>query len=209
MAIQRERKIKEVKLLTDKVNRRISNIEKVMGRKESWAVKKLYDELESKQGIQLTKAGYVSKDLKDLSDAQLTSELKALRNFMHNKTSTVRGINEVRRKQIETMKRTIDDSDFASEDFTYEDAENLYDIWSDSRNRWVADKMGGSEYYQFVAEFRENTAKAIDMNDNLTKSQKNQYKKDAFIDQLDSYINVANDSTMRRKAVEFYNKYVK
>ena len=136
MAIQRERKIKEVKLLTDKVNRRISNIEKVMGRKESWAVKKLYDELESKQGIQLTKAGYVSKDLKDLSDAQLTSELKALRNFMHNKTSTVRGINEVRRKQIETMKRTIDDSEFASDDFTYEDAENLYDIWSDSRNRW-------------------------------------------------------------------------
>lgn len=209
MAIQRERKIQEIKMLAGKVNKRLSSIEKLIGRKESWAVKKLYDELESKQEIPLTKTGYISKDVKNLSDIQLTAELKALRNFMNSKTSTVKGIKQIRKKQIETMKNVVDDLDFNADDFTYEDAENLYDIWNDRRNRWVAEKMGGSEYYQFVAEFRENTAKAIESNDSLTKADKEKLKKDAFIDQLDSYIGVANDMGMRRKAIEFYNKYVK
>lgn len=209
MAIQRERKIQEIKMLAGKVNKRLSSIEKLVGRKESWAVKKLYDELESKQEIPLTKTGYISKDVKNLSDIQLTAELKALRNFMNSKTSTVKGIKQIRKKQIETMKNVVDDLDFNADDFTYEDAENLYDIWNDRRNRWVAEKMGGSEYYQFVAEFRENTAKAIESNDSLSKADKEKLKKDAFIDQLDSYIGVANDMGMRRKAIEFYNKYVK
>ena len=209
MAIQRERKIQEIKMLAGKVNKRLSSIEKLVGRKESWAVKKLYDELESKQEIPLTKTGYISKDVKNLSDIQLTAELKALRNFMNSKTSTVKGIKQIRKKQIETMKNVVDDLDFNADDFTYEDAENLYDIWNDRRNRWVAEKMGGSEYYQFVAEFRENTAKAIESNDSLSKADKEKLKKDAFIDQLDSYIGVANDMGIRRKAIEFYNKYVK
>lgn len=209
MAIQKERKIKEIKLLADKVNKRIASVEKLAGRKESWAVKKLYSELESKQGIQLTKAGFVSKDLKDLSDVQLTAELKALRNFMNSKTSTARGINQIRRKQIAKMKATIEDSDFNASDFTYDDAETLYDIWEDSRNRWFAEKVGGSEYYQFIQEFRENTAKAIDSDDSLTKTQKEQLKKNAFLEQVDSYIDVTNDVTTRRKAVEVYNKYAK
>lgn len=206
--ISRDKKIEEIKYLADKTNKRISAIEKQFGRKESWAVKELYGQLGSKQGNLLTKTGFVSKDIKKLSDEQLTAELKALRNFMHNKTSTVRGIKQIRKKQLETMKETIDDN-IDSSDFTYDDAETLYDVWSDSRNRWFAEKMGGSEYYQFVADFKENTQKAIESNDSLTKQQKEQLGKDAFIEQLDSYINVANDRTMRRRAIEFYNKYVK
>ena len=118
-------------------------------------------------------------------------------------------IQKVRRKQIETMKENVQDNDFNAEDFTYDDAETLYDVWNDSRNRWFAEKLGGSEYYQFVADYKENTQKSIESDDSLTRKEKEQLKKDAFIEQLDSYINVANDRTMRRRAVEFYNKYVK
>lgn len=208
MAIQKERTVKEIKFLADKVNKRMSAIEKLAGRKESWAVKELYRQLESKQGIPLTKSGYVSKDLKELSDEQLVAELKALRNFMKSKTSTIKGIKEVRRKQIETMKKVVDDSDFKASDFTFDDAEKLHEIWSDKRNRWFAENVGGSEYYQFIQEFRDVTMKSIESDDSLTRKEKEQAKKDAFINELESYINVVNDPVARRKAIEVYNKYV-
>lgn len=210
MAIQKERTVKEIKFLADKVNKRLSAIEKLTGRKESWAVKELYRQLESKQGIPLTSSGNISKDLKNLSDEQLVAELKALRNFMKSKTSTIRGIKEVRRKQIETMTKVVDDSRFNAGDFTYDDAEKLHEIWGDKRNRWFAEKMGGSEYYQFIQEFKDTTMKSIEVDDENYKTEgaKRQAQKQAFIDELNDYINVANDPVQRRKAVEVFNKYV-
>jgi len=88
-----------------KANRRLALIEKNFGR-DTWAGKRLRNRLESTKIQAYTKGGRVSVR-KNMSTMQMKATLKAVRQFLNSKTSTVKGIRETRKQVIEKLKESL------------------------------------------------------------------------------------------------------
>lgn len=127
---------------------------------------------------------------KNLTATQLVAINKAVNQFLQSKTSTRKGIEDVRRKQIEDIqKRKKYEEDI---DLSDEDAESLYEIFGDEDFNRLTDKIPSSALRAAVED-------AIQEND----------REDKFIQRLEWYSSVEmNDLDMRESAIRLYNKYV-
>ena len=176
---------KETRKLVSKANARLDSLQRRY-KSGTWASKKLANRLSSNKLKMWTKKGKIKLG-KNPTKAQMIGLNKSINQFLQSQTSTKRGIQEVKRKQIENirLRRSVED-----EEFTEEDAEDFYDMFGDNDFNYFADKIGASTLQEIIYD-------AIKANDS----------EDNFLDRLELYIEL-NDLDIREKTIRLYNKYV-
>ena len=176
---------KETRKLVSKANARLDSLKRRY-KSGTWASKKLANRLTSNKMNMWSKQGKIKLG-KNPTKAQMIGLNKAISQFLQSQTSTKKGIQEVKRKQIESirLRRSVED-----EEFTEEDAEDFYDMFGDNDFAYFADKIGASKLQEIIYD-------AIRANDS----------EESFLDRLELYIEL-NDLDIREKAIRLYNKYV-
>lgn len=165
--------------LQRQVNRRLKSLSRHY-KKRSWATRNLVDRLDKKT-IKAFKNDKVSIN-KNMTITQLNNINKTLRNFLVSKTSTNKGIKEVKKIAVKSLKTTLD--------VTEEEAELLYGSLQNSSVQYLVDLIGASETWATIED-------AKDKDDSETD----------FQTRIISLIN-SNDDDVRLIAINIYNKYV-
>lgn len=182
---------KETVKLAGKVNARLNSLQR-RHKTGTWASKRLLNKLTTSKLKSWTTSGRV-KIKKNLSSTQLVAINKALNNFLKSKTSTNKGIEDVRRQQIEKIKERLQVDDEAAEEITDEEAEFFYDMFEDDDFSKLADLIGASALQAAIDD-------AIEADDDV----------DYFLQRLEWYGGVEmQDLKLRAMAIRVYNKYVK
>jgi hypothetical protein len=182
---------KDTRKLVREVNARLNTLERKY-KSGTWASKRLKTRLGTSKLRAWTKSGRVRLK-SNLSKTQLTAINKALTNFLNSKTSTKRGIEDVKRKQIEKIKERLSLDDEEAEEITDEDAEFFYDMFGDNDFDDLSEKIGASALQAAIED-------AIEAEDS----------EDMFLQRLEWYGGVEmQDLDLREKAIRVYNKYVK
>ena len=182
---------KDTRKLVREVNARLNTLERRY-KSGTWASKRLKTKLGTSKLRAWTKSGRVRLKT-NLSKTQLTAINKALTNFLNSKTSTKRGIEDVKRKQIEKIKERLSLDEEEAEEITDEEAEFFYDMFGDDDFNDLSEKIGASALQAAIED-------AIEANDS----------EDMFLQRLEWYGGVEmQDLDLREKAIRVYNKYVK
>ena len=176
---------RDTRKLVSKANARLDSLRRRY-KSGTWASKKLANRLTSNKMNMWSKQGKIKLG-KNPTKAQMIGLNKAINQFLQSQTSTKKGIQEVKRKQIESirLRRSVED-----EEFTEEDAESFYDMFGDNDFAYFADKIGASKLQEIIYD-------AIRATDS----------EESFLDRLELYIEL-NDLDIREKAIRLYNKYV-
>lgn len=129
-----------------------------------------------------------------MTSEQMRIALKFINKFIdpENKASTKKGIREIRKNQIEAIRkrynREIDDKEFS-----YEDAENIYQIFESSDYSWIYEYFTPSEFDTLVLDAIDDKVSLNDWFDLLVM-----YKPGFPINDLD----------IQAKCEVLYNKFV-
>lgn len=173
----------ELKQLAKQANQRILRLERYTGRQNSWAVANLRNRLDTEKLNAWTPKGRIKYN-KSMNITELRAVIKATKNFLNSATSTKRGIEEVRQKQIKGLGLSLDIEE--------EDAEFFYRLFEDT------------DYSFFVPKYI--TASA--MNDLIQESIEYRYNVDRYLEALEIYITIGNDTEMRARAIALYEKEI-
>lgn len=183
--------LKEIKKLVGETNKRLKLLERYY-KVGTWASKSLKKKLTTYKIKAWTKSGRI-KLRNNLTKAQITGLHKALTTFLKSKTSTRKGIDEIKKEQIENIKSRLSLNEERAKEVTDEEAEFFYDMFGDSDFKYIADKIGASALQAAIED-------AIEANDD----------ENMFIQRLEWYGGVEmQDLDIREKAIIIYNKYVK
>lgn len=175
----------ELKKLAKRANQRIVRLEREFG-KETWATKKLRDKLAIEPLQAWTVSGRVKVN-KSMTVLQLQKTIKATEQFLSSKTSTVGGVKKVRKEQIKKIQERFDIKD---REFTFEDAENFYDVFEDEYS-WILQYITPSEFQAMVAD-------AVEQRDS----------ENDWIKRIEDYIEIGNDLDLVSKCIRLYDKFV-
>ena len=171
-----------------KVNQRLKSLERQYTKgKGTWSVKLLRDKLDTdKVGIWKNNRLQISKDL---TRTQLIAVQKETSRFLKRKTSTKKGVNEVREKTKESLYRTLKLQD---DDLSIEDIDDFYSIIGDEDAKpfLKTDVMGASALEVAITD-------AISYNDT----------EEDFINRIETFMTIA-DAETRAKAERLYKKYI-
>lgn len=171
-----------------KVNQRLKSLERGFAKgKGTWSVKLLRDKLDTdKIGAWKNNRLTISKDM---TRTQLIAVQKETSRFLIRKTSTKKGVNEVREKTKESLYKTLKLQD---DDLTIEDIDDFYTIIGDEDAKpfLKTDVMGASALEVAITD-------AISYNDT----------KEDFINRLETFMQIA-DAETRAKAERLYKKYI-
>lgn len=184
---------RDVKMQVDKVNKRLRQLEKT-GNYNSYASKKLFNRLDTEtlKALEKTRKGKIIKAVKipkNLTQTQLIAIQKATKQFLVSKTSSSKGIKQVKQSTIDAIKRTMSEED--ARKVTDEDAEFYFDMLGDNDFDYFADKIGASTLWTLIDS-------AIVGN----------YTQDRWLKTLNNYINFENDADVRERAIRLFEKYV-
>lgn len=177
----------ELKKLSKRANQRIVRLEREFG-KDTWAAKKLRDKLATEPLQAWTKTGRVKVN-KSMTTTQMKATIKATQQFLNSKTSTKRGIKQVKKTTIKQLAKSLGTDD---EDLTNEEAETLYDMLSDDYVTDILKYIPASNFWALIEDAKE-----------AGDSQ------ESFISRISDYIEFGNDVDMRNKLIMIYEKYVK
>lgn len=184
---------RDVKEQVDKANKRLRQLEKT-GNYYSYASKKLFNRLDTEtlKALEKTRKGKIVKAIripKTLTQTQLIAIQKATSQFLKSKTSTSKGIRNVKKSNLESIKRTMSDEN--GKKLTDEDAEFYFDMLGESDFDYFSDKIGASTLWTLID----------------TAIEKNQ-SQDTWLKILGNYINFENDADVKEKALNLYEKYI-
>lgn len=171
--------------LTGRVNKRINDINIAYG-KRSWATNKLLNRLDVK-GIDVVRGGKI-KIPKNLSQQKLKLVESALNNFLKMKTSSVKGITDVIKRQKKNIKTSLSDMD---KELTNQEVETLYNFFEDKDFNRITDMLPASDAWAI-----------------LEDAKSKGYDEKQFINSIKNYIDVGNDMDMILSLSNIYNKYV-
>lgn len=178
---------KETRKLVNKANARLDSLQRRF-KSGTWASKKLANRLSSNKLNMWTKKGKI-KTGKNLTKTQLIGLNKAINQFLNSRTSTKKGISDVRERTIETLRGTLSTED---KELTYDEAETYYEMFGDNDFDSLADKIPSSALQNIIID-------AIDEDDTQNE----------FIRRLEDYSGLSmNDLDIREKAIRLYEKYV-
>lgn len=178
---------KETLKLIRKANARLDSLQRRY-KKGTWATKKLNERLGSQQLKMLTKNGKI-KVKKNMTKTQMVAVNKAVTQFLNSSTSTKKGISEVKRKTIESLRSNLSTEDV---ELSTEDAEKFYNMFGDDDFTTISDKIGASALQSCIED-------AIEENDS----------ENDFIKRLEIYGGVTmNDLDIRNDAKSLFEKYV-
>lgn len=183
------KKVKEIDLerqvekAIQKANERIKSVsKKYKGTTYMWAVNKLHNKVGNKffRNNRLVLP-------KKVKTTELIKLYKEIESFMESKESTKTGIKEIQQKAKQTIKNDLFVGEISSDD-----VDVYYSMLEDKDFSSIINKdFTASEFWVTIDD-------AIEQNDNF----------EDFYERLSSYTNIA-DETLRRKAKNLYNKYVK
>lgn len=177
----------ELKKLSKRANQRIVRLEKEFG-KDTWATKRLKDKLAIEPLQAWSKTGRIKVN-KSMTITQMKATIKATQQFLNSKTSTKKGIKQIRKTTIKQLAKSLGTEE---EDLTNEEAETLYNMLSDDYMIDILKYIPASDFWALIEDAKE----AGDA-------------EDSFISRISDYINFGNDVNMRRKLLIIYEKYVK
>ena len=184
---EQQKLFNELKKLSKRANQRIVRLEREFG-KDTWATKKLRDKLEADPLQAWSKTGRVKVN-KSMTTTQMKATIKATQQFLNSKTSTKRGIKQVKKTTIKQLAKSLGTDD---EDLTNEEAEALYDMLSDDYVTDILKYIPASNFWALIEDAKE-----------AGDSQ------ESFISRISDYIEFGNDVDMRNKLIMIYEKYVK
>lgn len=182
---EQQKLFEELKKLAKRANQRIVRLEREFG-KETWATKKLRNKLAIEPLQAWTTSGRIKVN-KSMTVLQLQKTIKATEQFLDSQTSTIGGVKKVRKEQIKKIQERFDIKD---REFTYEDAENFYDVFDDEYN-WILQYITPSEFQAMVAD-------AIEQHD----------KENDWVKRIEEYIEIGNDLDLVSKCIRLYDKFV-
>lgn len=174
---------KRTRKAMQEANERIKSVSrKYKGTTYMWAVNKL----KSKVGSRFFKNNRIVIP-KNVKGNELLKVYKEIESFLTSKESTKAGIKRVQAKAKETIK-----TDLFSGDVTDDDIDVYYSMLEDSDFTSMLDSdFSASEFWVIIDDTK-------DANDTL----------DEFQERLSSYKNI-KDETLRNKAINLYNKYIR
>lgn len=184
---EQQKLFNELKKLSKRANQRIVRLEREFG-KDTWATKKLRDKLATEPLQTWSKTGRVKVN-KSMTITQMKATIKATQQFLNSKTSTKRGIKQVKKTTIKQLAKSLGTDD---EDLTNEEAEALYDMLSDDYVTDILKYIPASDFWALIEDAKE-----------AGDSQ------ESFISRISDYIEFGNDVDMRNKLIMIYEKYVK
>lgn len=151
----------------------------------TWASKKLMNRLDT-ETLKAWQGGKIKIPTK-LSQTKLAAINKATRQFLQSKTSTKKGINDVKKETMKSLKATLSSD---TKKYTDDEIETMYNMLGDRDFEDLAQKIDTSDLWVFIDS-------AIEKN----------MSEDNFIDMLKKYTQSFDDN-MAEKANRIYNKYV-
>ena len=156
----------EIKKLGKRANQRIVRLEREFG-KDKWAVKQLRNHLDRLGVDAWTETGRVKYN-KSMTSEQMRIVKKFLEKFLspENKASTKKGIKEIRKNQIEAIRKRYN-REISDKEFSYEDAENIYQIFESSDYSWIYEYFTPSEFDTLVLDAIDDKASLNDWFDLL------------------------------------------
>lgn len=177
----------DTRKLVEQANRRLKGLNNA-GYKGTYASKKLANRLDTKILKAWTKQGKIKVN-KTLSNTQLKAIQKATQQFLASKTSTGKGIREVKESTLESLKATLS-KDVELSELEIEDA---YDMLSNKDFDYFnkADRIGASTMWALIED-------AIEYD----KSE------DSFIRSLNNIFDFSNDMDAVERAKRLYDKYI-
>lgn len=177
---------KETLKLVKQANAKLTKLRKAGYNSGTWASKKLNTRLQTNK-IGAWHRGKV-KVKENMTETQLKAIQKATNQFLSSKTSTPKGIGQVKKNTLKSLAQTLSDEDRGK--LTSEDAEFYYDMLGEDDFDYFADKIGASTLWIIIDE-------AIEQGDT----------EDGWISRLSRYITI-NDEDVRNRAIRLYDKYV-
>lgn len=187
LSSEQQQLFNELKKLSKRANQRIVRLEREFG-KDTWATKKLRDKLATEPLQAWSKTGRVKVN-KSMTTTQMKATIKATQQFLNSKTSTKRGIKQVKKTTIKQLAKSLGTDE---EDLTDEEAEALYDMLSDDYVTDILKYIPASDFWALIEDAKE-----------AGDSQ------ESFISRISDYIEFGNDIDMRNKLIMIYEKYVK
>ena len=176
----------ELKKLSKRANQRLVRLERAFG-KDTWASKKLRDRLNIETLDAWTKTGRVKVN-KSMTITQMRATIKATQQFLNSKTSTIKGIKEVKKTTISNIAKSLGTDE---NELTEEEAESLYNLLSEDYITDLTKYIPPSELWAIIEDAKES---------NDTEKQ--------FIDRISDYIYWGNDVDMVNKLKIIYQKYI-
>lgn len=153
-------------------NKAIERIEKKYG-ENSWGVNRLYNKLDNEVYKGITKGGRIRLN-KTMSDVQLKAIEKQTNNFLeHKATSTLRGIENVKKEVKSSLKATLGD---IANDITDAEINKLYDLVEDKDKRDTTERIGASTIWTTITEAKDTFKSGIESGDdyiNLVQKRSN------------------------------------
>ena len=108
---------------------------------------------------------------------------------MNSKTSTKRGIKQVRKTTIKNLAKSLGTEE---EDLSNDEAETLYNMLSDDYVSDILKYIPASDFWALIEDAKEQGDTQED-----------------FISRISDYIDFGNDVDMRNKLIMIFEKYVK
>lgn len=176
----------ELKKLAKRANQRLVRLEREFGT-NTWASKKLMNRLVADPLQAWTSKNRVRVN-KSMNITQMRATLKAVNQFLNSKTSTKRGIKQIKKTTIKNIAISLGTDD---EELTNEQAEVLYDMLSDDYVTDILRYIPASEFWALIEEAKE-------MKDT----------EQSFINRIKTYIEFGNDVDMVDKLSVIYNNYI-
>lgn len=183
---QKSQLFKETLKLVKQANSRLTKLRQSGYDTGTWSSKKLNARLQTNK-IGAWHRGRIKVN-ENMTDTQLKAIQKASSQFLSSKTSTPKGIGQVKKKTLESLKQTLATEDKGK--LTTEDAEFYYDMLGTDDFDNFSDKIGASTLWIQIDE-------AIEQGDS----------EESWISRLSRYTEI-NDEDTRDRAIRLYNKYI-
>ena len=153
----------------------------------TWASRKLMNRL-NKSTLNAWQVGRI-KVRKGMTNTQLRAIQKATNQFLVSKTSTKKGIGEVKKSTLDSLKLTLT----KTQEMTDEEIETAYNMLGDNDFDYFnkADRIGASALWILIDDAIES---------NMSES--------SFVDTLSRYMDFSNDLDAKERASRLYQKYV-
>ena len=177
--------VKEVR----KANQRIARIQKRYG-ENAWALNNLYDKLDNKMINAISPYSGEISIKKNMSNAQLNAVRRATKEFLSSKTSTIRGIENVKKEVKEGLKKVFNDDRLNVSD---KEINALYRIVEDKDLRTTAELIGASTLWRLVIDARNKNMNKKEWNEQLKNYNINDLINKNWDEVMEDYIEKGND----------------
>lgn len=186
--IRNERQ-KRINKLIGEVNQRLNSLSRI-SKIGTYSTKALVNRLNTQILRLWNNRTQRVRRVNNLDNTELIATEKALNTFLKSSTSTKKGLRDVRKENIEEIKRRINDPD--REEINDDDAEMFYNIYSDSDFRDLTGMIDPSILQVLIYD-------SITNNDN----------EEEWLARLGTIIDLTNDLDFRDSAIRLYEKYIK